>query len=280
MKIEELLSLIPEFKEFQESSLILEGKEAAYHNSLILKDNSCLGTGFSLDKAMARQIALSEAIERRVVSNLYKSPTAKSYLLDEYPSTCGFAIGLGKESTIERAKAEAVERWLRSKWIDDGYRLDQFKVSPESLSPVEAWFVEQFQDVLYFTHSCYLDDDVEQAAHSVIVVGLTDCGAFVGSKTMMNKKVPLLPALVEAWRHLRISTSTLDTNESKVIHHYSQHKDSALAQIEKAVHENMPSPALRLLKRVEIPIEGFIGYRALCKDFIGWHGANLDRFVY
>lgn len=280
MKVEELISLIPEFKELQESPLILDDREVAYQQSVILEDETCLGTGFSLNRSMARQIALSEAIERRVVSNLYKSKEADSYLLNEYPSTCGFAVGFNQEGAKERAQAEAVERWLRSKWIDDGYGLDEFKVAAGTLTRVEAWFAEKFLEVRYFAHNCQLEGDSTKSVHSLVVVGLTEQGAFAGSKSVMNAKVPLLSALVEAWRHLEISESELETNESKVIRHYAKNRKSALSQIQKAVKYNMPSPKLRLLKEVPIPLAGVCGFRALCHDFSGWHGANLERFVY
>lgn len=280
MKIAELLSFIPNFLEFQESPLILDGKEVAYQNSVISTDNVALGTGFSLDRALARQIALSEAIERQLVANLYNSSESGRYLLDEYPSTCGFAVGLNAKSASDRAIAEAVERWLRSKWIDEHYALDEFKLQIEFLSAVEKWFISKFQQVRCFSHHCEMELDTRISISSVIVVGLTDQGAFVGSKSMVNSKTPLLPALVEAWRHLEISKTDLNSNEARVIKHYAINKESALNQIKRATRIGMPSPDLRLREEVRVPIEDFFAFRALCKDFVGWHGVNLDRFVY
>ena len=280
MKIAELLSFIPNFLEFQESPLILDGKEVAYQNSVISTENVALGTGFSLDRSLARQIGLSEAIERQLVANLYSSSQSRCYLLDEYPSTCGFAVGVNAKGASDRAIAEAVERWLRSKWIDEHYALDEFKLRQESLSAVEQWFACKFQEVRCFAHHCEIEVNTRISVSSVIVVGLTEQGAFVGSKSMVNSKVPLLPALVEAWRHLEISKTELDSNEARVIKHYAINRASALGQIAQATRTSMPSPELRLLEEVNVPIKEFFAFRALCYDFIGWHGVNLDRFVY
>lgn len=282
MNKQQVLSFIPDFKEIQESPLILEGKEVAYQASVVLKDNYPLGTGFSLDPAEAKLIALSEAIERKTVLQLISSSQKSEFLLDEYPTSCGFAVGTDRESSLQRAVAEAVERWLRSKWIDEGFAQSEFQLDVSNLNPIEKYFASFFSNVRFFAHSCsILFQGKTETVNSVTVVGLTEKGAFVGSKSKVGKKAPLLSALVEAWRHLKLSMQTQDNMpELKIINFFAENKDLALMQIERAKKTPFPSPKVRLVKEVPVPIDGVCCYRVLCEDYLGWHGPNITRFVY
>lgn len=283
MIIQQLFSLIPDFAEIQESTIEVDKKEIAFQASVVLNNGYCLGSGFALDAYLARKIALFEAIERKIVlDNLFTS-NSQNVLLDEFPTSCGFATGDEISSTKMRAIAEAAERWLRSKWIDDGYILHQVNIASHDLNQVERWLAAHFDEVLYFSHRTEID--VEQVAHpvsSIIVVGLSDEGAFVGSKSVLGPKVQLLPALVEAWRHLVLSAQPDDPKvpELGVIKHFSKNKTAALAQIAQANKTIWPKPTLRLLKQVDCKIDGVFCFRALCNDFQGWHGPNIKRFVY
>lgn len=154
MNKQQFLSLIPDFKEIQESPLILEGKEVAFHSSVILRNNHALGSGFALSPMKARQIAFSEAIERRLVELNISSATKHDLLLDEYPTSCGFAVGNDRDATKQRALAEAVERWLRSKWIDDGYALLEYPLVISELNPIECHFASFFESVRLFALTC------------------------------------------------------------------------------------------------------------------------------
>lgn len=138
MKIDSFCKFIPEFQEIQVSTINIEGTARAFQASLVSKNGDCLGTGFSPCMDQAKIIAISESIERRLVSNLARSGNANEYLLDLYPSTCGFAVGTTLRSAQERAIAESVERWLRSKWIDEHYYLPKINISKDSLNPIEA----------------------------------------------------------------------------------------------------------------------------------------------
>ncbi|MGZ3772717.1 MAG: hypothetical protein ACXVCY_07625 [Pseudobdellovibrionaceae bacterium] len=282
MNIKQFLNRIPDFKEIQESPLVLDGEEVAFQSSVILNDGYCLGTGFSQDAKQAKQIALSEALERKIVFDLSQAPQAKYYLLDEFPSTCGFAVGNDTESTKDRAVAEAVERWLRSKWIDEHYTLLEFPLRVSQISTLEQWFASHFTEVRCFVHSTNMVvDDKKRTANSLITVGLTESGAFVGSKTVLDGKVPLLSALVETYRHLRLSKEkSQNYKELAVIKYYAENKSSALEQIAKAKRGSMPEPKLKMLKEVPTGVDGIYCFRAICENFRGWHGNEVTRFVY
>lgn len=282
MKIEQFLKRIPDFKEIQESPLVLEGRDVAFQASVILENGYCQGTGFAQDAKLARQIALSEALERQIVFDLAQSSQKAEFLLDEYPSTCGFAVGYDAESTKHRAVAEAVERWVRSKWIDDRYSLLEFPLRGQEVNSLEGWFAKYFTEIRCFVSSNQIVvEGTPYTANSLIVVGLTGNGAFVGSKTVLDGKVPLVSALVELYRHLRLSEEDNQTyRELEVIKHFANNKSLALEQIVRATRRPMPEPQLRFLKEVPTGVEGVYCYRALCENFRGWHGKDVRRFVY
>lgn len=283
MNLRQFVTLIPEFDRLEESSFVVNGNELAYHSSVLLKNNYCLGTGFGRCREMARVIGLSEAIERTLVLKLINGHQQRCYLLDEYPTSCGFAVGTTDTSARDRAVAEAVERWLRSKWIDDGFALTELSFAADGLSDLELWFARQFQKVRLFVNSTSVELNGRRAeVHSVVVVGLSSAGAFVGSKTSVDRKAPLLSALVEAWRHLRLALEPDDPKfpELAIIKFFALNRKLAEKQISSAVRQPFPEPKLRLLKEVKTGIEGVFCYRALCENYRGWHGPEVKRFVY
>ncbi|MBX3033950.1 MAG: hypothetical protein KF865_08495 [Bdellovibrionaceae bacterium] len=285
MNKDQFINFIPDVKEIQESPLLIEGREVAYNSSVILKNGYCIGSGFSLNPSKARTIALSEAVERKAVASLFRNCSLeqkKLFLLDEYPTTCGFAVGATTEDTKRRAISEAVERWIRSKWIDEKYLLEEISISNELLTEVERYFVEQFHHVRIFVNSCsIIVNHASESVRSVIVVGLTEKGAFVGSKSKMNSPAPLLAALVEAWRHLQLSKINDNrTPEIAVIKYFAEHRTVAEEQIARTYKNQLPNPELRILEDLNIPIDGVFCYRALCKDYQSWHGSDVTRFVY
>lgn len=278
----ELNAFLPDIKEVQESPFIIGGKELAFQSSVILNTGYCIGSGFSENARISRSIALSEAIERKAFFNIYKSDLKSDYLADVFPTTCGFAVGNDLQSAQNRAVAEAVERWLRSKWIDEKYYLYEVNILPSELNILEKYFTNFFEKVRVFIHTCEINvNGIVEVVNSVITVGLSAEGAFVGSKSVLNEKAPLLSALVESWRHLRLSTSsTQKDTEIKIIKYFARNKEAALTQISNANKNGLKNPELRLLKKVDIPIEGIYCFRALCHDFKGWHGDEIHRFVY
>lgn len=281
-QLTQFLAKIPKFKEIQESPVVIDGNVLGYCASAILTDGYCIGSGFSIDSQVAKQIALSEALERQIVFELTLAHNAeKKYLLDEYPSTCGFSVGLDKESTKQRAVAEAVERWLISKWIDDHYFLPEQKIDFHSLTSVDNFFANHFSEIKYFTHQCKVQVGAEDLiVSSIITIGLTEHGAFYGGKSAVNQSPSMTSALVESWRHLRLSEASSQPTKLVVVKHYSKNKESALAQIDMATKTDWPQPKIRLLVEIPTGVDGYFCFRCLCENFKGWHGQDINRFIY
>lgn len=281
-QLKQFLAKIPKFKEIQESAVVNDGRILGYSASAVLTDGYCIGSGFSIDSHVAKKIALSEALERKIVFDLSSSLNVEDkYLLNEYPSTCGFSVGLDIGSTKQRAIAEAVERWLVSKWIDDHYFLPEQKIDYHSLTPIDKFFSAQFVKIKYYTHQCNLAVDSETLiVNSIIAIGLTEKGAFYGGKSAINQTPSVTSALVEAWRHLKLSETHTQSTELVVVKHFSQHKELALAQIEMAVKTDWPQPKIRLLTEIPTEVDGYFCFRCLCENFKGWHGQDINRFIY
>ena len=283
---EAVLSVLPDLAKLQEAPIKDElGNILGWHSNVILEGRRIAGSGTHSDRAMSRTIALSEAMERRMMTSLQKSENVDRLLLSEYPTSCGFAFGFDREATRDRALAEGVERWLRSKWIDEHFcipNVPKTEVSPQ-LNPLGRLMADLFENVGYFqtTNTMIVRGELVEF-FSCIVVGIKGQGAFVGSRTSLSSHDLWTHALIEAWRHLIIfeRSTERDRPDLKSIFYFGTHKKEALHQVELACIEPFPEPSLRLLEEVNTHVGGFYCFRALCHDFQGWHGENYQRFVY
>lgn len=283
--LKQFLKKIPNFKEVQESPVVWNDQVLAHSASVVLLDGQCIGSGFSNEPTIAKQIAISEALERKIFFDLLQSSDMKEkFLLDEYPSTCGFSVGLDKSSSSERAVAEAVERWVVSKWIDNHFFISELSAPLIKFSPVDQFLTSHFEEIHYFSHQCIIEvKSKNHIVNTIISIGLTENGAFYGGKSTINSIPPITSALVECWRHLKLSELSSQSKQSKnlkVVNHFAHNKLLALEQINKAIKTDWPQPKLRLLAEAPTEVEGFFCFRALCEDFKGWHGQDVNRFVY
>ncbi len=96
--IEVLKSLIPNFSYIQEHEVKdAFGSIFGFHSTLITTDNHAYAGGTSYDLNEARLICAAEAIERaHFFKSLKSSVNNPRLLLNEYPTTCGFAAGFEK----------------------------------------------------------------------------------------------------------------------------------------------------------------------------------------
>jgi ribosomal protein S12 methylthiotransferase accessory factor YcaO len=283
---ETILSFLPDLKELQEAALKNAlGNVVGWHSNVLVRDGRIQGSGTHQDRAISRTVAISEAIERRVVEKLRSSGNAEQLLLDEYPTTCGFAVGFNRDATRGRALCEAIERWIRSKWIDYHFGIPEINESEFSakMSPLGIHLRQAFTKMRFFqTTNTMVIDGQNVTFFSAIVVGFEKNGAFVGSRTSLSPDNLWTHAIVEAWRHLIIHERSpeRDRPDLKSIFHFGEHQGEALKQIEAANQSPIPAPTLRILREIDTQAEGLFCFRALCRDFRGWHGDDYWRFVY
>lgn len=268
----------------QESPIFYQSRLVGFHSTLVDEEGQALGSGTHAVRETSHKIAVFEAFERKIFNSMFRR-AEPSLFLNEYPSSCGFAVGDEPEDAEQRAKSEAVERWIRSKWIDDQYRLTPHKILPSELSPIAKSLLQSFDDYSGFYQTCALEGDPKgtNLFHNAIFVGFTKTGAFVGSRTSNDSHRIWDHAIIEAWRHLHIyRTQPRDSEkfEIQIIHFFGENKLVALEQLEKANRPGLPNPRLKLLSSVPTGVNGVYCARALCDDFKGWHHKEVDRFVY
>lgn len=283
--LNEYVSLVPTFAGLEVSPIRLSGGDAlSFQTSVVDFQGRSLGTGLGKVKEFSILKALNESVERNIFSNVRQCQfRSAEFLIDEHPSSCGFAVAQKKNFARDIAVAEAVERWVRSKWIDENYFIEESELDNVRTCNLLKWSFEHFRKIRVFEKklSIVLDCRARQA-NSIIVVAYAKNGAFVGSNTKLDLEADFDHALMEAWRHLRLATSEAKhfEEEKRPIVFFSENFEEADKQIMRANKKNWPSPKLRIVREVPLSTPNFHCVRAICDDYIGWHINDGTRFVY
>lgn len=284
MKIDALIPHL-DIKDVIESPLDDSGRCLGWH-TVITTQGGIVGGGINVDKNISRRIAVAEVLERKYFREIAKSNERVEFLIDEFPTTCGFAAGFDVEKTRFRALSEAVERWIWSKWIDQGYYISGIEVLDLELTEISKYFVGKFDKVLFFKKRI-VTDSISNFVPSVsfgAVIAIKDGGVFPGSRVVSLGEDAWEHGLVEAYRHLLIFNNKKNNVElsfpfSRIVHFGSNMRE-AIRQINQANKPVWPSPELLVDKRFYTPISEVVIHRALMKDFIGWERGHVSRFVY
>jgi hypothetical protein len=287
--LQELQEMVPAFHAVEDAKVVdSQGNIFGWSVSLVDAERRPLGGGCHADRDVARRIATAEAIERSFVSRLFHDTQERQrFLLDEYPTTCGFAAGFEQDKVRFRAVAEGCERWIWEQWIDHHYRLPEVSVSPAQLSPLARFFYESFEGVQFFWRPFEIQGAPEGVAACLqigIVIGHKKGGVFAGSRVTGLRDDFWTHALVECWRHARMFDMTPDTGRDDLfmqrVRHFGRDGTRALRQVEAAHLESWPDPRLRLMVDAEVTGKTYYLCRALCESFGGWHLGGAERFVY
>ena len=257
------------------------------------------GSSSSID--IARKIALCEYKERTEVAKLSKSDggTLKSFALDRFNSTCGFACGFDSRKTRLRSLCEGLERWAIANWIDRELFIPQIKEDSEGfgqISPIAQHYLRSFIKSHFFrkTFSLSFSNGLAQSAfpcvvdiHVSIFLGETEKGVFVGSRANLLKENIWEHEIVEAFRNLenfsRSEKGLLEVDSSNIyanrVLFFGRNKKVAFSQIASCKKKDWPSPQILVHKEVPLPESGFFVWRTLFADYIHWCEGPSDRFV-
>jgi hypothetical protein len=279
-----------EFKErgfrIEEATLLPEVGLDYWHSTILDKSNFPISGGFASTKTQARKIAISEFLERKAFyeASSLSEDERKRWGLNVIPTACGFAAGFDKINTVLRALSEACERWVMSKWIDDGFYIEEIPACEIVLDPISHFFAKQFVEVKYYKKSVevffqgkFVKIEVAQT------MGLTEHGIFPGSSAQINDGSIWQHSLLESYRHLLVVKNNTVGNDkfpgNKVLF-FSNNKDIALLQIAKADKKEWPMPEV-ILEKVESKhhAECFIA-RIVLKGWKSWHLGPIERFLY
>ena len=284
--MEILRQFSPDFSHVEEAPISTEGKTIGWHSTFLGKDGLALGGGCGSTLELSRRIAVAEIIERSTFQKLM-SQDKTSFLLDEFPTSCGFAAGFESEPTKLRAISESLERWALSKWIDDKLKLEPIHNSSAQLGEIGFFFAKQFDELNMYAKTFALSSgEISIHIQFGAVVGFKNGGAFLGSRACSTKENPWDHALTEAWRHTVIAKSVPSEKEINKkykdrVRFFASNALAARTAINEAHFEsNWPVPRLRLLKQVPSLPDGIFVWRALCHDYKGWHLGDETRFMY
>ncbi|USN46702.1 MAG: hypothetical protein H6626_10855 [Pseudobdellovibrionaceae bacterium] len=278
--IELMRRINPDFKEVHQSSIEYGTGETAWQVNIITENGMPISGGFGTNLEQARKVAAAEFLERSTVQRLKADESLKKeWLLDVYPTACGFAAGFDKESTKLRSIMEGLERWVVSKWIDDNYHMNE-EDSPH-LESLGQYFVSQFDDCRFFFKSLpVLIGDRIVVARVAVVVAFSESGAFPGYSAGLEGENVWTHALLEGMRHLLIARNSprVDRFPYNRIFYFSDHRQKVEAILSKNRREKWPTPQPLFFHSETF--DGFYMSRTIFKGWKSWHDGPIDRFLY
>jgi len=277
--INRLIEFFPDFSHLQESSLKSGDLDSLWQVTALDKDGVPFGSGFSKELKTARKIAVAEYIERNFVLSLKGSAESENWKFDKFPTSCGFAAGFDPLNTQIRSIGEAIERWALSQWIDIDRYIEQV------MSPVwprdSANLVGAFEEILVFKKEFIYTVNSKMIPYQLcVVLALSGSGAFIGSGVRSNFQDAMTHALVEAHRHLLISTQERNFNiyPYNRIKFFSENRSAALAAIHREKTTEWPQPVLEFQRSYQNEL--FCITRTIFKDWIPWERGSIDRMLY
>ena len=167
-----------EICKIEETEVGSKQEKFGWHTS-VEATNGKRGSGFSKLRNDARRIAIAELYERCLITTMKESDTLRAeFLLDSYPSSCGFAAGFEDSPTRVRSIREAVERWAWSQWIDYGFVMPKVEAAVVEASRLEQFLCADFLAVRRY----FIKIDTSSVAEFPtalffgVLVGETDAG--------------------------------------------------------------------------------------------------------
>src|SRR5690606_24110979 len=243
--------------------------------------------GTSSNLEAAKRIAVAEAFERSLLSEIAKdSNSRKDFLIEENPSSSGFAAGFKQENTEFRALCEGLECWAWSKWIDDGYKVLRVN-KPEKLTKLTKYLLSPFKENLWFSKSFQImfKNNILNL-NFVVFLGCSENGIFSGSRVSTSMDELWEHPVIEAYRNYKnfllysqAKFPLTDIIQKRVIY-FAKNKQCAIDQINRASREDWPQPEILLLKDYRTNHPEVFLTRCLMKNFLSWNLGDVSRFVY
>jgi len=240
------------------------------------------GTAATRDHALRIAVAESlECLERKVGLSTEELEILKC---GQYPTRCGMAAGFERKPTLMRAQAEAIERWLWSKWVDSNFCVTE--IPRPRLTGLAEHYAGQFDQVLYFERLVRHDIPGLQPLRFGATLALRAGGAFPGSRICSISEAPWEHAIIEAWRHLKIFENLGNRDDlypflAGRLKYFGTNHTAAMSALRNAHNKEWPSPEIDLLVELRQPKrDGYSFFRAICKDYLPWHLGDDRRLVF
>ncbi len=282
-----LLKLLDERSITIQEYNLLEQVGHSYWHSNILRNGEPVAGGFGPTKNESRKIAYAEYLERTSFLKIKNSAVEvrKSWGMDLISTGCGFAAGFDLRNTILRSIGEALERWTLSKWIDEDYKLNQLtKIETmPNLDPVSKWFVEQFEDVIFFEKSLAIGYGNQFYRYQIgVSVAVCKTGVFIGSSSQVNDGSVWQHALLESYRHFLMNKNSKPTNlfPDNKVRFFATNKDVAFSQIFKEKIHKWQDPQISFHRNEHFKDQDFFLSRTIINGWRPWNLGPIERFLY
>ncbi|MBF0365301.1 MAG: hypothetical protein HQK50_06995 [Oligoflexia bacterium] len=285
--IEELRLLDSKFQKIIVSPIKEKDQDIGY-SSIVICNDSAIGGGVSSSEDESVKIAIAEFIERSLFKMISNSDQRQDFLLDEHPTTSGFAAGFDHSKTFLRALCEATERWLWSKWIDEGFFVPSISIPLQNMTPLERFFLSHFDSTQFRKMSITIDHPItgKATAYFAVCLGIKGNGIFPGSRVSFVEDNLWVHPLVEAYRHLDIfnkrdkdrALADFDFIDQRIIY-FGENKEHALNTISTCKRTDWPKITYKLTKEYPTNKQYYL-WRVLADNYKGWHQGCYDRFVY
>jgi len=258
-----------------------------WHCSILDDQSFPISGGFAATRDYARKIAIAEFLERMNYHKIYRNPDQhKVWGLDSVSTACGFAVGFHRENTILRSIAEAHERWVMSKWIDEDYLIEEIpaEVVEKDLDPVSKFFASHFDKVLYFKKDLAVPiEDKWVTLEIAQTMGLKDNGIYPGSSAQKTGGNLWQHSLLESFRHYLAVKNNPDRGDvfpDNKVHFFSKNSQVALDQIYRPKKEQWPVSQIKFHRCEQIDDGNYFLARTIVDGWNTWNQGLLERFLY
>ncbi len=256
------------------------------------KSNFAISGGTHKTKEVAIRIAIAELLERAYFKKIINDKDlASEFMFDRFPTTCGMACGFENDKTKLRAVAEGLERWVWSKWIDEGYLMDSMPFNELNLTPLSKELLARFEEGGQFYQKKFMF--LNQEFYFSVFLGVTENGIFAGSRVALKEDELWEHALIEAYRNysnylisaneqpnVSLSSEIQKSIVAQRVFYFGSNKNEAIKQIKNATKKDWPIPQLDFIKEFNTGQEGVFIWRCILQDWMGWHLGDEKRFVY
>lgn len=290
ISIDDIRTFEPDLFQLEEAAIRLDSSIVGWHVTAFDKFNLPLGSGVNREREIARTVALSETLERKLFDKFTEIPQRRQDFIS-HSSTCGMAFGFDLAKTKERSENEALERWAWSKWIDEKTPLPEVShLKPNDRSEIFMALSRDFDRIRFFTKSdlrLKRKSEDHKTKSLFIVLAYKGNGVFPGSRVDLDihSRGAWEHALVEAWRHLvefRQMTKAPDEIINQRIWNFGNNGEMAESQIPEADHNQIEWQDAELGLQWDLFEPKLKGYlvRSLCENYLPWHRGSSTRFVY
>jgi hypothetical protein len=280
----------PVSKIIQQPIVDNEGLTLAWNFYVQNKEGISLAGGTNVNSEIAKTIAIAESFERALAKKISMDPIkSKEFLMDLFPTSCGFASGFDQSTTKLRAIKEAVERWAWSKWIDESFQMNEIELKNKLANPLSQYIFKLFPKVRIHRKDgiLVLHKDLHLNYSFLVLILENENGVFAGCRAGPPNEDLISHSAIEAFRNyqnfkLLSKNDALNTNSvvAKRNIYFATHKEEAFEQIKRSTNKSWPQAEISILKEYPTMVPGVFLWRCLMKDFLGWHIGDVKRFVY